>query len=86
VTAERLARLEARIAGVDVEREKGRAAVGAGVAIAVGAAGLWALAVVILAVALGRAAARTVRRELAGAALIEFERRRDVDLRVAADR
>jgi hypothetical protein len=81
VNAERLAVLEARIAAWDGEREKGRVAVGAGVAIAIGVAGLWALAGVILAVAFGRAGVRYVRRELAGAALIEFERRRDRDLR-----
>jgi hypothetical protein len=38
---------------------------------------------VILAVALGRAGARTIRRELAGAALIDFERGRELDLRIA---
>jgi hypothetical protein len=82
VTAERLARLEGRIAGVDVEREKGRAAVGAGVAIAVGAAGLPVISGVVLAVVCGYAGVRVFRRQLAGAALISYEQRRDVDLRI----
>lgn len=48
MTAEHLGRLEHRIAGSDVEREKGRAAIGAGVAIAVGATGLWARALLMV--------------------------------------
>src|SRR4051794_21971292 len=86
VTAKHLGRLEARIATTDVDRDKDRITVAAGVAIAVAIAGLDAIAGMILAIALGRAGMRYVRRELAVGALLELERRRGVDLRAAAPR
>jgi hypothetical protein len=86
VTAERLAVLQARVERVNVDREKDRVLFGAGVAMAVGVAGLPAVAGAILAVAFGRAGVRIIRREVAAARLIAFAQRLDVDLRVAPER
>ncbi len=81
MTAEKLEVLERRVRATDVAREQDRMVLGAATAIAIGVAGLPAIAALVLLVVVGPAAVRYVRRELALGALLALERRQAVDLR-----
>ncbi len=81
MTAEKLEVLERRVRATDVAREQDRMVLGVATAIAVGVAGLPAVAALVLLVVVGPAAVRYVRRELALGALLALERRQAVDLR-----